>query len=104
MTIGSKIRKLRTDKNISQQLVADNLGIDRRTYAAWEMDTQDIKSIFIPKLADFFGVEISELFSQDKNISINQHFKDSTINTAVLILTDKDSINKVLDAIKGIPF
>jgi len=104
MTIGSKIRKLRTDKHISQQSVADSLGIDRRTYAAWEMDLQDIKSIFIPKLADFFGVEISELFDQNKNISINQSFKNSTINTAVLILTDKDSINKVLDAIKGIPF
>jgi transcriptional regulator with XRE-family HTH domain len=104
MTIGTKIRKLRTDRNISQQVIADSLGIDRRTYAAWEMDSQDIKSIFIPKLADFFGVEISELFNQDKNISINQSFKNSTINTAVLILTDKDSINKVLDAIKGIPF
>ena len=104
MTIGSKIRKLRTDKNISQQSVADSLGIDRRTYAAWEMDVQDIKSSFIPKLAEFFDVEISEFFSQDKNISINQNFKNSTINTAVLILTDKDSINKVLDAIKGIQF
>ena len=104
MTIGSKIRKLRIDRNVSQQSVADSLGIDRRTYAAWEMNSQDIKSNFIPKLADFFGVEISELFNQDKDISINQHFKNSTINTAVLILTDKDSISKVLDAIKGIQF
>ena len=96
MTIGSKIRKLRTDRNISQQSVADSLGIDRRIYADWEMDTQDIKSNFISKLADFFDVEISELFKQDKNITINQSFKNSTINTAILILTD--------DAIKGIPF
>ena len=104
MTIGAKIRKLRTDKNISQQTVADNLGIDRRTYAAWEMDSQDIKSNFIPKLAEFFGVEISELFSQDKSISINQTFKTATINTAILILTDKDSVSKVLDTIKGVDF
>ncbi|GHT72885.1 hypothetical protein AGMMS50262_02900 [Bacteroidia bacterium] len=49
-------------KNVSQQAVADNLNIDRRTYAAWEAGAQDIKSGFIPQLADFFGVEITELF------------------------------------------
>jgi len=87
-------------KNLSQQVVADNLNIDRRTYAAWEMASQDIKSSFIPQLAEFFGVEISDLFSNDTNINIKQSFKDSTINTAILILTDKEAINRVLDAVR----
>ena len=54
MAIGNTIRKLRIAKNLSQQAVADNLNVDRRTYAAWEMGSQDIKSAFIPQLADFF--------------------------------------------------
>jgi transcriptional regulator with XRE-family HTH domain len=101
MAIGNQIKKLRAQMNVSQQVVADSLGIDRRTYAAWETETQDIKSNFIPKLADFFGVEIAELFKQDKSISINQNFHNSKINTAILILTDKEAVNRVLDAIKG---
>ena len=56
MAIGNTIRKLRVAKNLSQQFVADNLNIDRRTYAAWEMGTQDIKSSFIPRLADFLAL------------------------------------------------
>jgi len=100
MAIGNTIRKLRLAKNLSQQIVADNLNIDRRTYAAWEMGTQDIKSNFIPQLADFFGVEIADLFSSETNINIKQSFKDSTINTAILILTDKEAVNRVLDAIR----
>ena len=100
MAIGNTIRKLRLGKNLSQQFVADNLNIDRRTYAAWETGSQDIKSSFIPRLAEFFGVEISDLFSSETNINIKQSFKESTINTAILILTDKDAINRVLDAIK----
>jgi transcriptional regulator with XRE-family HTH domain len=46
MAIGNNIRKLRIEKNFSQQFVADNLHIDRRTYAAWEQDIQEVKSRF----------------------------------------------------------
>jgi transcriptional regulator with XRE-family HTH domain len=102
MAIGNTIRKLRIAKNLSQQIVADNLNIDRRTYAAWEMGTQDIKSGFIPRLAEFFDVEIADLFNSETNINIKQSFKDSTgsINTAILILTDKEAINRILDVVK----
>ena len=100
MAIGNNIRKLRIAKNLSQQIVADNLNIDRRTYAAWEQGMQDVKSSFIPRLAEFFDVEISDLFSNESNINIKQSFKDSSVNTAILILTDKEAIGRVLDAIR----
>ena len=100
MLIGDTIRKLRIGKNLSQQSVADNLNIDRRTYAAWEEGKQSIKSDYIPRLAEFFGIEISDLFSNESNIQIKQSFKDSTVNTAILILTDKEAINRILDAMK----
>ena len=102
MAIGNNIRKLRIAKNLSQQLVADSLSIDRRTYAAWEQGTQDIKSSFIPRIAEFFDVDISDLFSSETNIHIKQSFKDSTgsINTAILILTDKEAVGRILDAVR----
>jgi len=100
MAISDTIRKLRISKNLSQQFVADHLNVDRRTYAAWEEGRQDIKSSFIPRLADFFGVEITDLYTGETNINIKQSFKDSTVNTAILILTDKEAINRVLDALK----
>ena len=104
MSIGNNIRKLRIAKNLSQQTVADNLNVDRRTYAAWEADSQDIKSSFIPRLAEFFDVDIADLYSGETNINIKQTFKENTSNninnTAILILTDKESINRMLDALK----
>ena len=102
MAIGNNIRKLRIEKNLSQQVIADNLNIDRRTYAAWEQGTQDVKSSFIPRLAEFFGVEISDLFSNESNINIKQSFKDNngSINTAILILADKEAVGRVLDAVR----
>ena len=77
------------------------MNIDRRTYAAWEMGTQDIKSSFIPQLAEFFGIEIADLFKNETSINIKQLFKDSTINTAILILTDHEAVDRVLEAIKS---
>ena len=100
MAIGNNIRKLRIAKKISQQTVADSLNIDRRTYAAWEQGTQDVKSSFIPRLAEFFDVNISDLFSSETSINIKQSFKDSSVNTAILILTDKEAIGRVLDAVR----
>ena len=98
--IGDKLRKLRSERNISQQSVADKLEIDRKTYANWEANIADVRGSFIPKLAEIFGVEIAELFAQGNNFHIEQKFENSTINTAILILTDKESVNKVLDALK----
>jgi transcriptional regulator with XRE-family HTH domain len=102
MAIENNIRKLRIAKNISQQTVADSLNIDRLTYAAWEQGAQDIKNMFIPKIADFFEVEIAELFENDRSIQISQTFKNSSVNTAILIITDNTSIGNALDAIKHI--
>jgi transcriptional regulator with XRE-family HTH domain len=73
MPLGNNIRKIRIGKNLSQQIVADNLNIDRRTYAAWESGVQDIKSAFIPQLAKFFDVEIPDLFDNDKGIRCDKY-------------------------------
>jgi len=64
------------------------------------MEVQSIKNSFIPKLAEFFDVEISDLFSSEASINIKQPFKKNTVDTAILIITDKEIINRVLDAIK----
>jgi len=98
--IGNTLRKLRMERNLTQQSIADMLDIDRKTYANWESNQADVKGSFIPKLAEILGVEISELFSAGNNFHIEQQFKHSTINTAILILTDREAINRVLDAVK----
>jgi len=40
------------------------------------------------------------LYKDEKNINIKQSFKDSSINPTILIITDKEVINCVLDVIK----
>jgi len=104
MNIGDNLRIIRNKKAISQQEVADFLGVDRRTYVRWESGEADIKSPYIPKIAEFLQVEIADLF-RDKpgEIVINQHNsenKDSSINGVVLLLTDKEAVEQLVEVMK----
>jgi transcriptional regulator with XRE-family HTH domain len=62
MSIGNNIKVLRVRTKKSQQDIADLLEIDRKTYAKWEAEESEIKSSYIPKIAEIFDVEIADLF------------------------------------------
>jgi DNA-binding XRE family transcriptional regulator len=46
MSVGDNLRVIRNRNNVSQQDVADYLGIDRKTYVSWESGMVDIKSSY----------------------------------------------------------
>ncbi|MDR0231244.1 MAG: helix-turn-helix domain-containing protein [Dysgonamonadaceae bacterium] len=104
MDIGNNLRVIRNKNNISQQAVADFLGIDRKTYVNWEAGVADIKSSYIPKLAEFLHVEINDLFQKkSQSIVINQYNKDGKgahINGVVLLLTDKEAVNELVNVMR----
>lgn len=106
MSVNENIRKLRFKSKKSQQEIADFLEIERKTYINWENGVNDIKSEYIPKLAQFFGVEIQELFREsNSNINITQLHNEgkdnSTFNGAIIILTDKENVNSLLEALQS---
>ncbi|PZU86962.1 MAG: hypothetical protein DI529_07995 [Chryseobacterium sp.] len=104
MIVGNNLRRLRIKSKKSQQDIADILEIDRRTYIKWEKEENDVKSEYIPKLAEILGVEIKDLFTDSKNnIQINQENKEnnnSSINGVVFVLTDKESIDRLAELLK----
>ena len=105
MSVGTKIRRLRSKTNYSQQNMADLLGVDKNTYANWENESNDIKSEHISKLAHIFQVEIQELFNDNPSrIEINfnkQVNKDQSINNSVvLVLPDKESVDKLVQVLE----
>jgi transcriptional regulator with XRE-family HTH domain len=103
MGIGDNLKVIRNKKNISQQEVADFLGIDRKTYISWEAGDVEIKSSYIPKLAEYLKVEINDLFKEKGSIIINQHNSDNndtSINGVILLLSDKEALDQLVDVIK----
>ena len=106
MNIGKNLRAIRDSKKLSQQEVADYVGVERKTYMNWETDGSNIKSVYIPQLAEFFKVEIKDLFKEDaSNIVINQNNtdnKDNSVNNSIVVLlNDKEAIDEIANIIKG---
>ena len=63
----NKLKELRLNKEfngkkgMTQQEIADVIGVTKRTYIYWEKGERQIKPIKAQKLAEFFGVSVSYL-------------------------------------------
>lgn len=61
------LRELRARKNMTQAEVAENLGISTQTYNAWEKDVSNVAVSKVQAMADFFGVQLDEIFFAEKH-------------------------------------
>lgn len=68
MTIGSKITLLRNGVGISQEKLADMLGVSRQSVSKWEMDQAVPQIDKILQIADIFHVSCDALLREDIEI------------------------------------
>ena len=61
MTLGEKIRTLRKKAGLSQEALAEKLGVSRQAVSKWETGTADPSTSNLLALAKLFGVSAEEL-------------------------------------------
>jgi len=59
------IRKLRKERGLTQQQVADHLGIDRSTYAYYESGHSKVGIAVVVKLAHFYQIRYAALLGPE---------------------------------------
>ena len=59
---GQRIRELRSQTGLSQEKFALKIGMDRTYYASVESGKRNIAICNIKKIADGFGITLSQLF------------------------------------------
>ena len=69
MKIGEIIKKLRKERDVTQEKLADYLGISYQAVSKWENGTALPDITLVVPLANFFGVSTDELFSLNERIS-----------------------------------
>lgn len=67
MTIGNKIKFLRTNKGITQDQLAEQMHISGQAVSKWENGTCYPDITMLPALADYFGITIDELLDYRLN-------------------------------------
>ena len=66
VSFAERLRKLRTDKGISQQQLAVKMMVDRSSIARWENGTRSPDITLMPRLSECLGVEVSDLLNDDE--------------------------------------
>lgn len=91
MTIGKKIERLRLNKKLTQEKLADKLDITRQTLSNWESDitSPDLKQA--KKLSNIFGVSLDELVGNELNV-----IQEKLVNTEKLTIKQTKFIKVLL--------
>ena len=67
MTLGQKIKKLRSDKNLTQKELADQLYVSFQTVSKWESDLNEPNLSTIRQIAKLFDCSLEYLINEDEN-------------------------------------
>lgn len=62
-TIGNRISSLRKEKGITQEEMAERLGVTPQSVSKWENDISCPDILLLPKIAEMLGVTVDELLS-----------------------------------------
>lgn len=62
--IGTRIKELRTERGLSQQALALNIGVSQKAVDYWERNVNEPKASYIVLLADFFCVTADYLLGR----------------------------------------
>ncbi|WP_419495240.1 helix-turn-helix domain-containing protein [Chryseobacterium bernardetii] len=112
MSLGTKLKQLRQNKNWSQADAAYRLDISQPAYNKWETDQTKPNIDKLGKIAEVFEVEIQDLFNNDSTVIISNNTfetsnivypKDSTINMQSpelieSILKNQEQISKLIES------
>ena len=67
LKLGTIIKKLRTERGITQEELANKMGVSYQAVSKWETNTTTPDIAILPQLALFFGVSMDVLFSMNQD-------------------------------------
>jgi len=93
--IGERLRTIRKEHKLTQQNIADVLGIDRTTYTVYELGTTTPSPATLVKLSQIYNVTVGYLIGvEENNPELRKSSKSfsaaSTLNSDPLSLLEKE--------------
>lgn len=83
MEIGSKLKNARNSKRLTQEQVAEVLGVSRQTISNWENNKSYPDIISVIKMSDIYSVSLDHLLKEGKSMNRHtyQEFLEESTNT-----------------------
>lgn len=93
--IGAFLKKLRKEKNLTQEQFAEHLGVSNRTVSRWETGSNMPDISLLVEIADFYEVSIPELINGErKSENMNNEVKEVANTMADYATAEKEDILK----------
>lgn len=100
----NRIKELRKEKKLSQEKLAEELGVQKLTIWRWEHDLSAMTVRTVKKVADYFGVSASYLLNLPEPEKENNLVIDTTVlKTKILKDIEKIDITE-LERLKNLAF
>lgn len=93
--IGTFLKTLRKEKNLTQDQLAEQLGVSNRTVSRWETGTNMPDISLLLEIAELYGVTIPELIDGErKSENMNEEVKEVVSKMSNYAETEKTTILK----------
>jgi transcriptional regulator with XRE-family HTH domain len=100
-TIGTRIRKVREERGIKQEYIADEMGITQSSYGRLEKDDNRLTANKLIKISEILNVSISVLFGEKATNVIHENKGDNAqAQIGTLVQQDKEHIESLKEEIK----
>lgn len=78
MEIGSKLKNSRSKAGLTQEAIAEKIGVSRQTISNWENNKSYPDIVSLINLSDLYSISLDELLKEDKKMI--KHLEESTDN------------------------
>lgn len=81
MEINKRIKDARLQKNITQEDLAEYLGVTRQTISSWETGKSYPDIISVIKMSDIFDISLDKMLKEDKQLVNNMQKQMDTVKS-----------------------
>ena len=100
-TIGTRIRKIREERGIKQEYIADEMGITQSSYGRLEKDDNRLTATKLIKISEILNVSVSVLFGEKATNVIHENKGDNAqAQIGTFVQQDKEHIESLKEEIK----
>lgn len=93
--IGGFIKQLRKEKGLTQEQLAEQLNVSRRTVSRWETGSNLPDLDILIEMADYYEVEIRELLNGErKSENMNKELEETVLKVAEYSNEDKLKVTR----------
>ena len=93
--IGAFLKELRKEKNITQEELADKMGVSRRTVSRWETGSNMPDMDILIDISDFYEVDLREILDGERNEDhMDEEMKETVLKVAEFSNEDKANLMK----------